>query len=121
MQHFPDDDSTTLDGPRITSLSLDRAPIHAKSTIGIVSSKGDEIFLQGNVEVLREADAQQSTLTLQTEFLRVIPDKDLMDTDRTVTIVDARDTLQATGMQMDNRARTIRLLSHVKGEYAPPR
>jgi len=45
MLHFPDDDSTTLDAPRITMLSAEHPPIHARSDHGTVSSRGDDIFL----------------------------------------------------------------------------
>ena len=73
MLHYPDDDSTTLEAPRITMLSVGQPAIHATAKRGIISSKGDEVFLHDNVEVLREASAQQDQLTLQTEYLHIIP------------------------------------------------
>ena len=119
MQHYPDDDSTTLELPRLTTLSAGRPAIHAIAKRGIVSSKGDEISLHGDVEVLREADGQQDELTLQTEYLRIVPDLDLASTDRAVTLVDARSTIHATGLEMDNKTRTLKLLSKVTSEHAP--
>lgn len=119
MLHYPDDDSTTLEVPRITVLSADRPAIHTIAKRGIVSSKGNELFLYDDVEVLREASAKQSELTLQTEYLHVIPDLDWAETDRAVTVVDARNTIHAIGMVMDNKARTLKLLSQVKSVHAP--
>lgn len=119
MQHYPDDDSTTLELPRLTTLSAGRPAIHAIAKRGIVSSRGDEISLHGDVEVLREASGQQSELTLQTEYLHIVPDRDIATTDRAVTIVDARSTLSATGLEMDNKARILKLLSKVKSEHVP--
>ena len=119
MQHYPDDDSTTLELPRLTTLSAGRPTIHTIAKRGIVSSRGDEISLHGDVEVLREASGQQSELTLQTEYLHIVPDRDLATTDRAVTIVDARSTLSATGLEMDNKARILKLLSKVKSEHVP--
>ncbi len=121
MQHYPDDDSTTLEVPRLTTLSADRPAIHTIAKRGIVSSRGDEVFLHGDVEVLREASAQQDELTLHTEYLHVIPDLDLANTDRAVTITDARNTVHAIGLEMDNKARTLKLLSQVKSEHIPAR
>jgi len=121
MQHYPDDDSTTLEVPRLTTLSADRPAIHTIAKRGIVSSRGDEVFLHGDVEVLREASAQQDELTLHTEYLHVIPDLDLANTDRAVTITDARNTVHAIGLEMDNKARTLKLLSQVRSEHAPAR
>ncbi|MDO8810604.1 MAG: LPS export ABC transporter periplasmic protein LptC [Gallionella sp.] len=119
MQHYPDDNSTTLELPRLTTLSAERPTIHTIAKRGIVSSSGDEIFLHGDVEVLREASGQQSELTLQTEYLHIIPDRDLATTDRAVTIIDARSTISATGLEMDNKARILKLLSKVKSEHVP--
>lgn len=119
MLHYPDDDSTTLEIPRLVSLSAERQAIHTIAQRGIVSSKGDEVFLHGEVEVLREANQRQEELRLQTEYLHVIPEQDLANTDRAVTIIDAHNTIHATGLEMDNKARTLKLLSQVKSEHVP--
>lgn len=121
MQHYPDGDSTTLELPRLTTLSAGHPTIHTIAQRGIVSSKGDEIFLHGDVEVLREASGQRSELTLQTEYLHILPDDDIANTDRAVTIADADSTTHATGLEMDNKARTLKLLSKVRSEHAPAR
>lgn len=119
MLHYPDDDSTTLEIPRLASLSAERQAIHTIAQRGLLSSKGDEVFLHDQVEVLREASLQQEELRLQTEYLHVIPDRDVADTDREVTIVDAHNTIHAIGLEMDNKARTLKLLSQVRSEHVP--
>jgi lipopolysaccharide export system protein LptC len=119
MLHYPDDDSTALEMPHLTSLSADHPAIHTTAKRGFVSSKGDEIFLHDKVEVVREASAQREKLTLRTEYLHIIPDKDLANSDRAVTIVDAHNTVHATGLVMDNKARTLKLLSQVTSEHVP--
>ncbi len=119
MQHYPDDDSTMLEVPRLTALSVDHPATHAIAKRGIISSKGDEVFLHDDVGVLREADAQQDELTLQTEYLHIIPDQDMADTDRAVTIVNSHNTVHAIGLKMDGKARTLKLLSQVRSEHVP--
>jgi lipopolysaccharide export system protein LptC len=119
MLHYPDDDSTTLEAPRITMLSVGQPAIHATAKSGTISSKGDEVFLHDAVEVLRDASVQQDELTLQTEYLRIVPDQDLADTDRAVTIVDAHNIVHATGMEMDNKTRILKLFSQVRSEHVP--
>jgi lipopolysaccharide export system protein LptC len=119
MLHYPDDDSTTLEVPRITMLSAEHPTIHAIAKHGTVSSKGDEIFLHDEVEVLREASARQDELSLQTEYLHIIPDQNLTNTDRAVTIVDAHNTVHAIGMEMNSETRTLKLLSQVRSEHVP--
>ena len=117
MEHFPDDDTTVLEVPRITILPTGQPSIHSIANRGTVSGKGDVISLYDNVEVLRNASAQREELRAHTEYLRIVPDKNLLTTDRTVKIVEGRNTLRATGLEIDNNARTIKLLSAVKGEY----
>ena len=119
MQHYPDDDSTTLDAPRLTLISPGQPAMHASARQGTISSKGEEIFLHDNVEVLRDANARQDSLTLQTDYLHIIPDQDLADTDHAVTIIDARNNVHGTGMEMNNKTRILKLLSHVRSEYVP--
>ncbi len=119
LQHYPDDDSTTVDEPHITMLSPGQPVIHATAEHGTVSSNGDEVFLRDNVKVLRAASAQQGQMTLQTQYLHIIPDQDLANTDRAVTIVDTHSIVHATGMEMNNKTRTLKLLSQVNSEYVP--
>ena len=119
MLHFPDDDSTTLQTPHLIMLSAKGPAMHVRAKQGIVSSKGDEVFLHDEVEVLREADTRHEKFTLQTEYLHIMPDKGLLNTDRAVTMVEAQNTIRATGLEIDNNARTLKLLSQVKGDHVP--
>jgi lipopolysaccharide export system protein LptC len=119
MLHYPDDDSTTLEEPRITMLSAGQPAIHAIAKHATISSKGNEIFLRDDVEVLREASKRQDSFKLQTEYLRIVPDQNLADSDHSVTITDANNIIHATGMELDNKTRTLKLLSQVRSEYVP--
>lgn len=119
MEHFPDNDNTSLEMPRFTILSPDKPTIHSIAMRGSISGKGDEVILYENVEVLRSASAQLDELRLHTEYLRIIPDKNLMSTDRAVSIEEGRNTLHATGLEIDNNAHTLKLLSKVRSEYVP--
>lgn len=119
MQHYPDNDSTELEAPSLTTLSAERPPIYIFSQRGLVSNKGDEVFLHQNVRVVREASADREELTLLTEYLHAVPDQDIADTDHAVTITDAHNTTHAVGMEMNNNTRTIKLLAQVRSEYVP--
>jgi lipopolysaccharide export system protein LptC len=119
LLHYPDDDSTSLEVPHITMLSPGQPTIYAVARNGAISSKGDVVLLHDDVEVLREASPKQSGLTLQTDYLNIIPDQSLANTDRVVTIVDAHNIVRATGMEMNNKTRTLKLLSQVRSEHVP--
>ena len=120
MLHYPDDDSTVIEMPRITLLAEDRPPLFASARTGSISGKGEELFLEGDAEVLREAGVQQDQFALQTEYLHIIPDHDLVRSNRAVTFIEAHTTVNAVGMELNNKTRTIKLLSKVRSEHAPP-
>ena len=119
MMHYPDDDSTHLDEPQLSSFNTDQPPVYIFAKRGEVSSKGDEIFLRDEVKLMRAAGPSQSEMTLTTTFLHVIPDRDLADTDRPVTLEDDHNIVHATGMQFDNKARIIKLLAQVRSQHDP--
>ncbi|MGA7750375.1 MAG: LPS export ABC transporter periplasmic protein LptC [Gallionella sp.] len=119
MLHYPDDDSTTLEEPHISMISAEHPTLHASSMSGTISSNGDDILLRDNVEMLRESNAQQDELTLHTEYLHIIPDQNLSNTDRAVTIADAHSTVHAIGLEMNSKTRILKLLSQVRSEYVP--
>jgi lipopolysaccharide export system protein LptC len=100
-------------------LSTGQPAIHASARSATVSSKGDEVILHDEVEVQREASKKQDGYKLQTQYLRIFPDKNLADSDRAVTIVDAHNIIHATGMELDNNTRTLKLLSQVTSDHVP--
>ena len=119
--HYPDDDRTYLDAPRLMSMAAEHPAMQMTALNGEVSSKGDELFLRNNVVIVRPAYANKSELTLRTSYLHIVPNKDIADTDQAVTLEDARVTLNAIGMEMDNKAHTVKFLSQVKTVYEPPK
>ena len=80
MLHYPDDDSTHLEAPRLTSLTADRPELNVSASNGSISGKGDEILLRDNVKIIRAASARQSELVFTTPYLHVIPDRDVAET-----------------------------------------
>ena len=73
---------------------------------------------------MREAstDAEGKTegpVTFVSEFLHVIPKEDRIVTDRPVTITDPRGTINSTGLEYDNKAKTLTLRSRVSGQLQP--
>lgn len=119
MWHYPDDDTTHLETPRFESLTAEYPPMLMTAKKGEISRKGDEVFLRDEVVIVRPAYANKSKLTFNTNYLHVIPNKDIVNTDQPVAMVDASTTLNAVGMELDNRARTITFLSRVRTVYEP--
>lgn len=119
MWHYPDDDTTHLQAPRMVSLRSDRAPIVIWADTGKISSHGEEVFLYDNVKVMRLDNGVQTAIEFSTDYLHILPDKGQADTDRPVTLVTPRDTIHAVGMTLDNKARIVNLLSNVRATHEP--
>ena len=119
MVHYPDNDSTHLDEPQLSSLYADRPAVYTSSRRGEVSSKGNEVFLRDEVKLVRAASATQSEMTITTSYLHIVPDRDWADTGLPITLVDAHNIINAVGMQFDNKARIVNLLAQVRSRHEP--
>ena len=117
MVHYPDNDSTHLDSPQLSTLYPDRPSVYTSGRQAEVSSNGKEVFLHDDVKIVRAANAEQSEMALTTTNLHVVPDIDLMDTDRPVTMTDAHTVIHAVGMTFDNRTRIMKLLAQVRSQH----
>ncbi|MEO8132650.1 MAG: LPS export ABC transporter periplasmic protein LptC [Betaproteobacteria bacterium] len=116
MLHYSETRPTELIEPTIVVTPPGKSPMQVRSDIGKVSQDTNHVYLRGHVVATREADARQSKLTLSTEYLHVVPREEKAMTDRSVTITDAIGTHVGGAMEMDNKARTLRLHGGVSGE-----
>jgi lipopolysaccharide export system protein LptC len=121
MWHYPDDDTTHLQMPRLASLYPDRPPVLTSAQTGMISSKGDEVFLYDEVRVVRPASGDVGEQRFDTSYLHVIPDRDWAESDQSVVMTSQYSTIRAVGMELDNKARTARLLSRVRAHHEPVR
>lgn len=118
LTHYENDNHTELSRPVMTLYAKKGPPwvIHADSAL--LPGKGDEIFLQGNVLVRRDADKNGKTLRIETTNARVQPDKNYAETDEFVRVLSPPDTLTGTGAQVwfgDDLKFTI--LSNVRRKH----
>lgn len=118
MMHYSDDDSTELDEPRITLLDENNLPLYASAKTGNISSKGDEVILSGGVTVQRGASSGRNAMNLETEYLRVLPEQGLLNTDKAIELTEIDSVIKAVGLELNNNTRTLQLLSRVTTEYA---
>lgn len=121
VTHYPDDDSTRLDSPRLTRFGPNVGPVTMSSRSALVSSNGNDVYLMDDVKVVRAAYDRHSELVLETSYLHVIPDDDIAQTDKPVTIRDANTLLSAVGLEFNNATRILKFLSHVRGTYEKPK
>jgi lipopolysaccharide export system protein LptC len=118
MWHFPDENSTYLQNPLLTSLNPDGSKVVTTAQRGKVLNNGEEVLLYDDVKVIRSDAPNINTSTLSTNFLHVLPKLEKADTNQAVSIVmNNSNTITGIGMEMDLKTRLTKLLSNVKAVH----
>lgn len=121
MRHFPDDDSTELQRPRYTQFAVGKPYTEVHGLRGYVSSDGEEVRLVDHVKVTRQAFADKGEMTIETDYLNIRPNDELVTTDRPVVIRQAPKTvIYATGMVYEKKLKTVTLQHKVRAHYERP-
>lgn len=114
MLHYPDDDTTDLEQPRFINTEPGKPALQVDADQAKMSAHGEDIYLTGNVTVLRKAGKGRGETTMSTSFLHLIPGDDIAKTDKPVVITEANAIIKAVGMEISNRTQVTRLLSQVR-------
>jgi lipopolysaccharide export system protein LptC len=117
MTHFPDDDITLLREPKLVAYSEGHTPVTVTSRRARVSGNGEDVYFEDQVRVVRSADAQQSELVLETNYLHVIPDDNVAKTDQAVRITTDGTVVTASGLELNSDTRVLNLQGRVKSTY----
>lgn len=117
MVHYPDDDSTELESPRLVRNEPDAARVTVRADRGTVSSQGDEIFLYDNVRLVREATSERPRASMTTSFLHVVQQRGLARTDRRVRFEEPSRTLSGRGMEYNYASGQLVLHDDVRGRF----
>ncbi|MCU0895916.1 MAG: LPS export ABC transporter periplasmic protein LptC [Burkholderiales bacterium] len=118
MVHFPDDETTELDAPRVVQLPKDAPPVRIRADRGTVSKDGDEVHMHDNVVVTRDATPDRPELRVTTTYLHVWPKDEVARTPEPVTITEGESRLAGVGMEVRAKSREFELHSRVKGTFA---
>ncbi|HUP94194.1 MAG TPA: LPS export ABC transporter periplasmic protein LptC [Burkholderiales bacterium] len=117
MTHYPDDDMTLLVEPKFVTYAEGRAPVSVTSRQARVSGNGEHVYFEDNVRVVRAPHGNDSELTVETNYLHVIPDENLARTDRPVTIRNAAIVIAASGLELNSETRVLKLQGRVRGTF----
>ncbi len=113
MVHFPDDETTELEEPRLVQLADEGPPVRISAERGTVTKDGEEVRLYGNVVVIREAQPPRAELRMETTYLQVFPKEERAVTPESVVITEGRSRLAGVGMELDNKTRQFALKARV--------
>lgn len=122
MEHYPDDDSTTLDAPVLEVYRPGEPTWRARARQGRVSSGGAEILLEGGVDIQRAGNKTGlRPVHLTTSKLRVFPDRDYAETDVAVTYRTTDLEVRSLGMRAHFDTGQVELPARVRAVHQPPR
>lgn len=120
MVHYPDDDSALLEALTLESFEPSQPKMTMTADHGKLEQGGDRVLIQGNVVVVRAADARNGASRLTTDNLLVLPEVGIARTSSEVVLQNASGVAHAAGLEIDNRARTMKLDS-VRATFKPNR
>ena len=126
-EHFPDDDTAELTRPMFKMTQTGKPAFTVTAERGKVTGDRENVYFSGHVNAHRDAEnASNATsrdpsgpLTLETEYLHVIPKSERAQTDRRVTIREPRGIIEAVGLDIDNKTKIAKLRSRVSGTLEP--
>lgn len=120
MVHYPDDDSALLESVTLEAFEPRQPKMTVTADHGRLEQGGDRVLIEGHVLIVREADANGSQTRLTTDKLLVLPDAGIARTSSDVVLENASGRAESKGLELDNRARTLRL-DHVRATFKPSR
>ena len=119
MLHYPDDDSTELVAPRLVQTKPDEPRMMLTADRGTLSQDGEEIFLYGNVLIVREAGRDSLEKHMRTSFVHVVQGSSVIRTDRDIIITEENHLLSGRGMEYHNDTKELFLRERVRSRFQP--
>ncbi|MDL2283949.1 LPS export ABC transporter periplasmic protein LptC [Oxalobacter sp. OttesenSCG-928-P03] len=119
MTHYPDNDSSLINFPVMESLDEQKRLQVTYSDWAYIEDENSKIHMHENVVVLRPPTAETEAFRMTTEYLLVLPNEDIMRTDREVIAYQGTATMTGIGMESNNATRELFLLSRAKVVYPP--
>ncbi len=121
MEHFRRSDTTRYTRPTMVSLDPAQPRVTVTALRGQSVRESQETILDGAVQLDRPGTAIDPPMQIRTEFARVFSDREVAITDRPVVVTRGQSTLTGTGMEFNNRARTLRVDSEARGVWVSER
>ncbi|TFW03049.1 LPS export ABC transporter periplasmic protein LptC [Oxalobacteraceae bacterium OM1] len=120
LTHDPIQDTYEIRDPQIRTVDMSHPPTTLRAEVAKVNSDNSEVRLFRNVQLDRPATPDSEHLHVASEYMLLLPDDDIVRTDKPVQMSLGTATLNGTGMYANNATRELRLASNVHGTYQPP-
>lgn len=120
LTHNPQDESYDMVLPVVRNVNNTAPPMTIRSERATANNDNSELHLYDNVHLDRPASPQNEALHVTSEYMLVLPDDDIVKTDKPVEITLGTSKLTGTGMLANNATRELHLANNVHGTYQAP-
>jgi lipopolysaccharide export system protein LptC len=121
LKHYSGSKLTKMESPRFVQLDAQAGEVSAVAQLATISPDGNEVDLQGDVQVVRAARTGQPAMTLRTARLIVFPESNLLRAPGAIEIRDQTLDVRAGTMEYNAKRRIIKLTGRVKARYISAR
>ena len=119
LTHHPVDNTALVDKPVVQSLTVEHPPMTMTAEHALVSQNQNQIDLTGNVDIKRPAGAKSEPLRIRTEALTVLPDEDIVKTDKAIEMQLGASSVTGVGMLANNATQQVHLGGRGQIIYPP--
>ena len=119
LTHHPVDNTALVDKPVVQSLTVEHPPMTMTAEHALVSQNQNQIDLTGNVDIKRPAGAKSEPLRIRTEALTVLPDEDIVKTDKAIEMQLGASSVTGVGMVANNATQQVHLGGRGQIIYPP--
>lgn len=120
LTHYPDNGSYVIQNPIVNSISEEAPPVRTIADRAVVNNNQTQIHLYDNVQSERPASQQTSYFRLRSDYMLILPEEDLMRTDKPVEVLFDQSRLTGTGMIANHVTRKVQILNDSRAVYQPP-
>jgi lipopolysaccharide export system protein LptC len=119
LTHRPVDNTALVDKPVVQSLTNEHPPMTMTSNSALVSQNQNQIDLTGNVDIRRPGNAKSQPLRIRTQALTVLPDEDIVKTDKPIEMKLGASSVTGIGMVANNATQQVHLGGRGQIIYPP--
>jgi lipopolysaccharide export system protein LptC len=119
LTHRPADNTALVEKPVVQNLTDDHPPMTMTAEHALVSQNQNQIDLTGNVDIQRPAGTDSQPLRIRTQALTVLPDEDIVKTDKPIDMKLGASSVNGVGMLANNATQQVHLGGRGQIIYPP--
>ena len=114
MAHYPDNNTTELDYPKLKIFKENDEPINVSADKGWVTSGNEIILLIGNVYLHQVNSSGEMHLELMAKDARILIDQKYAETDKPATLITKNSVTNSKGMRIYLQEQRMEFLNNVR-------